>query len=80
MWQLVVYHIYNREPGTFWFSVPISSFSFTIFQPELPDELFDWEDYWEDYLFEGDADDEDISILFKVCYINANTLFDLIND
>jgi hypothetical protein len=45
-------------------------------EPELLDELFDW----EDYLFEGDADDEDISILCNVCYINADTIVDLIDN
>ena len=49
-------------------------------EPESLDELFDWEDYWEDYLFEGDADDEDISILCNVCYINADTIVDLIDN
>lgn len=34
-------------------------------EPESLVELFGW----EDYLFEGDADDEDISILCNVCYI-----------
>jgi hypothetical protein len=39
------------------------------------------EDYWEDYLLEEEANcDEDISILRQVCFINADTIIDLIDN
>jgi len=54
-------------------------------EPEEFPEADDFNDfeyyYWQDYLLEEEADcDEDISILCQVCYINATTIKDLIDN